>query len=304
MKNSAQDFFKHKIEVKKLLFFIFVFILLLGAYFYYMSFYVIVRFNELGPLSKNMSAYYNGFRIGKITSIKPDKDFKKTLVKVTLTQHDFDLPQNTTVHVERFPSGELYLQFLYPTSPAFKNIKRGDILEGIAPYSLEQFMLGQSISGMSDIVSLHIIKALNAADAANQEMTVFFKVVSRLIKDNGKGINEAVNNTAAMTFSLAEMAENLNQVSKKLNDAVETQVLKDTTGNIKSSTENITKATKDIDKTVKKIDDTIDQVNEAAANLNSITGGLNTTLSKKLGGLRVMFGTPIDKKTTTRNACK
>lgn len=293
-----------KNETKRILILLTTFIALCAIYFYNNSnFYVIIRFDELGALTKNMAAYYNGFKIGKIVRIDPDRDFKHTLVKVNLIYKNIKLPQNTTVHVQNFPNGELYLEFLYPDSPSFKNIKRGDLLEGIAPYSLEQFMLGQNISGVSDIVSLHVIKALRATEIANMEMKNFFENTTKIIRENSDEIKASTKNTQAMTKSLAQMADNLNETSKKLNDAIDTATLKDTTINIKETTDNIAKTTKDFDKTMKKVDDTIAQVQAASENLNSITSGLNETLSKKFGGMRIMFGTPIQPKSCVKNAC-
>jgi ABC-type transporter Mla subunit MlaD len=280
------------------------------VYIYNTSYYLVIRFNELGPITKNMAVYYNGFKVGKIISIEPDDDFKHTLVKVNLYQKNLKLPRNTTVNLESFPNGELYLQFIYPQSPALKTIKRGDMLEGISPYSLEEFMLGQNISGVTDIVSIHVIKALNATEIANMEMSNFFRNTSGLVEENSKGISDSVNNIAAMTKSLAEMSENMNQVSKKINTSLNekdlngstsniqntTSNIKDSASNIKETTTNIAKATKDIDKTMQKIDDTVSQVKATAENLNCITSGLNETLSKRGAGMRIMFGTPIRPK--------
>lgn len=280
-------------EIKKILIIFVVLFIIAATYFYSSTFYVIIRFDELGPLVKNMSAYYKGFKIGRIVKIGPDRDFKHTLVRVNLSNKNIKLPQNTVVYVEKFPNGELYLQFIYPNSPSLNMIKRGDILEGMAPYSIEQFMMGQSVSGMSDIVSLHIIKALNSADAANQEFKLFFQIASQLLQVNKKEINASVSNVNAMTKSLAQMAENLNKTSKKLNNAVDEAILKDTLLNIKDTAVNISAATKDMDKTMKKVDDTIVQVNTTAENLNSITSGLNDTLGKRFAGVRIMFGKPV-----------
>lgn len=277
---------------------------LVWIYLYSTSFYVIIRFDELGALAKNMPAYYNGFKIGKIVSIEPDVDFKHTIARVNLYNKNINLPQNTTAKVESFPSGELYLEFVYPKSPSLRVIKRGDLLEGIAPYSPEQFMLGQNISGVTDIVSIHVIKALRATEIANMEMTNFFKNFSKLINDNSKEINTSVNNTAQMTKNLEQMAQNLNQASKKLNDAIDEKILKDTTYNIKDTTINISKATKDIDKTMKKIDDTVSEANAAAKNLNSITSGLNEALGKRFAGMRVMFGKPVKPKKFCNRCCE
>ena len=185
---------------------------------------------------------------------------------------------------------------MYPTSPSLNTIKRGDVLEGISASNLEQFMMGQNVSGVTDVVSMHIIKALNSADAANQEIKVFFHAGTDLINENKRGINTSVNNVISMTKNLADMAENLNQTSQKLNNAIDETTLRDTTTNIKDTTGNISRATKDIDKTMKKVDDTISQLNVTAENLNGITSGLNSTLSKRFAGMRILFGTPIKPK--------
>lgn len=304
MKKTSEDISKKKERIKKSLLILIIFLILIGVYIYNTTYYVIVRFDQLGPLTKNMSAYYNGFKVGKIVRIEADKDFKHTLVKVNLFNKDINLPQNSTVNVQKFPNGELYLQFIYPNSPVFRTIKRGDILEGIAPYNLEEFMLGQNIAGVTDVVSQQIIKTLNATEIANIEIKIFFQNSSRLINENRKGINTSVNNTVVMTRNLAQAAENLNQTSKKLNNALDETTLKDTTSNIRETTDNVSKATKDIDKIVKKIDDTISQANAAAGNLNSITSGLNETLGKRCGGMRVMFGTPVKPQNCKRNDCR
>lgn len=286
-------------------FFIFFVGMILVAFliYYYNSFFILVRFKELGPLTKNMSAYYNGFKIGRVIDIEPDRDFKHTLAKVNIGARKLNLPNNVTVGVEKFPNGELYLQFYYPQSPSLRNIRRGDIIEGIAPYSLEQFMLGQSISNMTDMVSIHIIKALNAADVANQQMQVFFKSTSKMIDENQGGIKQSVDNTALMTQNLAQMAQNLNEVSRKLNSAIDENELKSTAHSAKEVSENVALATKDLQKTVEKIDETIAQANSTAKNLNSITSGLNETMGQRFAGMKLLFGKPV-KHSKVRHACK
>lgn len=288
--------------------------LILGVYIYNKRYYVIVRFNELGPISKNMAVYYNGFKVGKVSKIEPDSDFKHTLVRLNLVPKNLKLPQNATVNVEKFPTGEIYLKLVYPQNPSLSLLKRGDMLEGISPYNPEQFMLGQNISGVTDVVSIHVIKALNATEIANMEMKKFFQETSQLIQDNRKSINASVDNTATMTKSLAQAAENLNQATNKLNNSLDESVLRDTTVNVKDSTanikdasssikdaaqnikdttENLSRSTKDMDKTMKKVDDTVSQASSAAGNVNDITAGLKRTLSKRFAGMRILFGKPV-----------
>lgn len=303
MVKNLGNILKIRKDVRKILWVLIFFLLAVWLVIYLNTFYVTVRFNELGPVSKNMAAYYNGFKIGRIVKVEPDKDFKHILVRVKLTTKNLNLPQNTTVHVKNFPSGELYLLFVYPDAPALANIKRGDVLEGISPYRLEEFMLGQNISGVTDIVSVHVLKALEAMEVANMEMKMFFTTTTNLMQENQKQINLSISNIVDMTKSLADAAENLNQSTKKINNALDTEVIKDSAlglrdsaMNIKSLTGDIKKATKDIDKTVKKIDSTVTHANYAAKNLNYITKGLSRTLSKRFAGMRLMFGKPISQE--------
>ena len=83
---------------------------------------MIVRFDELGPVSKNMSVYYNGFKVAKIVKIDPDKDFKHTLVRVNFLTGSLKLPRNTTVQLKSFPNGELYLDNELTTLDIFNEI--------------------------------------------------------------------------------------------------------------------------------------------------------------------------------------
>lgn len=293
--------------IKKMLFILIILAISLSAVYFYIyknTYYVIVRFNELGALTKNMSAYYNGFKVGKIVKIGPDKDFKHTIVRINLSHKNLNLPQNTTVRVESFPSGELYLQFWYPQSPSLRTIKSGDMLEGIATYSLEEFMLGQNISGVTDIVSIHVLRALNATEIANQEIQAFFKSSSKLIQENNKQINASMKNIEITTRNFAQMSQNLNQMSVKLKNSIDEEAFKDTATNLKDTTANISKATENFDKTVKKIDDTVIQVNETAKNLNFITSGLKETLSRRFAGMKIMFGTPINPSNSCKDCCK
>lgn len=309
MRKSLEHILKTK-HLRRILIISLLIITAIGAYIYTNTFYVTVRFKELGPVSKNMAAYYNGFRIGKITKVKPDKDFKNILVRVNLTVKNLNLPQNTSVHVKNFPSGELYLQFVYPQTPALKKLRRGEVLEGISPYQLEEFMLGQNISGVTDIVSVHVLRALEAMEVANMEMKMFFQTTSTLMEENKKEINLSAQNITKMTNSLAQAAENLNQATAKINNAIDTEVIKDSTlgirdsalnmkastKNINDMSQNIKKATKNIDQTMKKIDNTIAHANCTAQKINFMTTELNKVLSKRFAGFRLMFGKPINSK--------
>lgn len=298
MKKFLDKISKLDSGAKKLLIWLIVAAVAVAFYINQANDYVIIRFDELGFVSKNMNAYYNGFKIGKIISVEPDKDFQHVIAKLRFTHKEINLPQNTTVKMQSFPSGELYLEFVYPESPSLKPITRGTVLQGLARYNVEEFMQGQNVSGMTDIVSLHVIRTLKATEIANHEIKMFFQNASSLVNENRDGVKKSVDNTEQMTANLAQAAANLNDLSEKLDNAVDEKALKQTTSNVKETTDNVVKLTKDLDKAVENIDDTVCEIHEAASHLTAITSGVNETLSKKMGGMRVIFGTP------TKGKCK
>lgn len=281
---------------KKLLIWLIIALVAVAIFIYQSNNYVIIRFDELGFVAKNMNAYYNGFKIGKVINVEPDTDFKHVLAKLRFFRRDINLPQNTTVKVQSFPSGELYLEFVYPESPSLKPITRGTVLEGLARYSMEEFMQGQNISGITDIVSLHVVRTLQATEIANHEIKMFFQNASGMVNENRRGIKKSVNNTEKMTANLAQTAVNLNDLSEKLDKAIDEDTIKQTTSNVKDATGNVVQLTQDLDKTVNNINATVDEIHTAAQHLNAVTSGLNTSLSKKFGGMRVLFGTPTKGK--------
>lgn len=291
-------------DAKKLLIWLIIALIAIAFYLYQANDYVIIRFDELGFVAKNMNAYYNGFKIGKVISVEPDKDFKHVLAKLRFIHKEINLPQNTTVRVQSFPSGEIYLEFVYPESPSLKPMTRGTVLQGIARYSLEDFMQGQNISGMTDIVTLHVVKTLQATEIANHEIKMFFQNASSIVNDNRSGIKASVDNTRKMTANLAQTAANLNDLSEKLDNSIDEKGLKQTTSNIKQTTDNIVKVTSDINTTVQKINDAADEIQTAASHYTSIGNGLKDSLSKNMGGLRVLFGSPTKGKCRCRNACQ
>lgn len=106
MNKFLEIFTKNKNLIYRVLF---ICIITTGIYFIYQMLfgnYVLVRFKDLGPLTKNMPVYYKGFVIGKTTHVGPDEDYKASIVKVKLNNEYKKLPKNTFVIVQNFPTGQ------------------------------------------------------------------------------------------------------------------------------------------------------------------------------------------------------
>ncbi len=322
MKISKEEL-KKDINISKI---ILIITIIVGGFFFhnkYFGYYIFAKFEELGPVTKNMPVYYKGFQIGKTEKVSPDDDYRHSIVKINIQQKDTKLPENTYTVVDRFPDGQNYLELVYPDKPALRLMKKGTVIEGKTHYSLESFMRGQAYSG-ADIVSENVSRTLASAEETNKELRNFFSTATDILEDNRDSIKQITTNTAKMTNSFAQMADNLNKTSNKINVALNANQLKnvgknielssanimnttkntsDTTQNFKSTSENINDATKDIDKIIKKIDATICQAHSTAYNLNVLTNGLNELMNKRFAGLKIFFGKPIDSSKKNQQCC-
>ncbi len=271
-----------------------IIIFLSGMYWIYQTFFeyhVYVRFKELGPLTKNMPVYYKGFIVGRVRNIGPDDDYKASIVKIIINEKNIKLPANTFVIVQKFPNEQNYLEFIYPDKPSLRFMSRGDILEGIAHFSIEQFMHGQVRMGTSDIVSENVLKALSSAEKTNLALQDFFSTASVILKENRQNIKQTVKNTTVITSSLAQAAKNTSDFTENLVQA--TQNISESSKNFKTTTTDVNEATKNLGKTSEKIDSIITDVQQTASNLNKITTGIYRLLCKRFAGVRIFLGRPI-----------
>lgn len=144
---------------------------------------IIVKFAECGPISKGMPVYYHGVNIGKINGTDFSKDFRYTLISVSIYKKHIDVPDNVYAEIKTTGiTGQNYLEILYPDNPSKKILKNGDTIEG----------------RLSDMELL-----AKAISIAVKEGTV-----NRTIKEVGK----TTMNTAAATKKAEQVFKLLNEI--------------------------------------------------------------------------------------------
>ena len=87
---------------------------------------ITAEFTELAPFSRNMPVYYKGFKVGKSVSIKPNKNYTATRIKLVLYPADLVLPANIVARVKKRDKEFDYIEIEYPTSPAIRKLRSGE----------------------------------------------------------------------------------------------------------------------------------------------------------------------------------
>lgn len=258
--------------------------------------YIIVQFNDLGPLYKRMPVYYKGYKIGTTRKIEPSSDYKTTLVTICFYPRELKLPANTTVVVKKLDTGMDYISLEYPQKPSDEYLKNGSVIQGKTAMDIQSFMSAQAESGALGSIVGSAGQALASITKASDQVTVLINTLTKMVNENRPAIK-------LTTSSLAASAKNINQLTIKLNKSISTEQLNNITSNVESSTENINEITENVEEitenlnaTVENIDATISQLNTASANINAITTGIKEQLCKKFAGIRIIFGQSVDKK--------
>ena len=70
-------------------------------YFYRTRTYVTAEFKNLRPFHDRAPIYYNGFKIGKVVRVRPNKTYTATIVTLRLHPMDLRLPVNITANLKR-----------------------------------------------------------------------------------------------------------------------------------------------------------------------------------------------------------
>lgn len=294
--DKIPDFLKkHKI----LLLFLLIFILISAGFFSFLNEIInpqtkiTAQFSDLGPLYKKMPVYYKGYKIGTTKKIEPSKDYKSTLVTILLYPKDLKLPENVTAKVKKLDTGIDYIALEYPKKPSDKNLKTGSVIHGETAMDIQSFMSAQADSGVLGAITENMSQTLTSISQTSQDIGDFFYALTEVVDENRPIIKQT-------TTSLASSAENINQMTIKINNSLSSEKLnnstnniEETTKNIKDITENLNETSKNLNTTIQHIDSTVCELNAASANIKSITAGVCKLMTKRFAGVRIIFGKPM-----------
>lgn len=245
-------------------------------------------FTELKPFS-NLNVYYKGFKIGRAVRVVPSKDFLTTKVTIVLDSWSYNLPKNIKAKVvtKRKVTDFDYMEIVYPSSPMLARIKYGDKIEGEISHDWNDLVENITDGGGLDELKGNANNLMASVNGAAKDVSDLLKQLNIMLKDIQPDIN-----TAAHEISTA--CGNLNSMSKKLNDSIDQQYIKNSLANVNSTTKNFEGTTQIINTTtLPAVNATICSLKALLDNMNEIVKGIGNTLRQRMGGARLILGTPV-----------
>ena len=251
---------------------------------------IYAQFMELEPFS-NLNVYYKGFKIGRAVRVTPSPDF--TCSKVTIIFHSwkYNLPANIMVKVRRQKNSDKdYMEIIYPASPMIRKIRWGDTIQGNVARNMDDFFDDMASGDGFNELQGSANTLLDTANDATKNLTALLTEITSILKDVHPYLVDASKNFALSTV-------NFNTMSMKLERAINDQYRENSLYSMQNSTQNLEKTAYALNTTtIPKLNATICTGKILLENLNKIIIGLGNTLSKRMGGARIIFGTPIDNE--------
>lgn len=264
-------------------------------------------FEDLEPFPKNLNVYYKGFKLGRTVRVHPSKDFTNTHVEMILNAKDLSLPDNTTAKIKTKNKKD-YIELEYPTAPSITYLKNHSMIYGKKSLNIGDYIDKQAEAGGLDEIKENLNNTVASAGDTLDALTELFGTANDILKDLRPSLKITGENLATTSQNLAETSAELNQSvrPKRLHNSFAN--IEQTTKNIERTTKNLEQASQNISNVTAHVNNNtitimdcviansntiIDNINKILANTNDIVNGFKVTLSKRFGGMKIMFGKPI-----------
>ncbi len=268
-------------------------------YFYRTRTYITAEFDNLRPFHDRAPIYYNGFKIGKVVKVRPNKTYTATIVTLRLHPMDLRLPVNITACLKREKNKHNdkydYIDIIYPEKPSSFLIKDGDRIAGKSSVELESYLSNQDPDSLDDIKedAAQTIKNLNITVQALGQL---FDTVNSMAADVKPNIVKVSSELSQSGENFVKISEHVSSLTGNIDGSFDKKAVTSATDDILVTGNNIKSITGEFNKTVPQIGCTIEELNRVLCNLEEMTSGINCTMKKSFGGLRMIFGSPISKK--------
>ena len=286
--------------MKKILYFVLIplliFFTLLKIYDWLYYTHIKAKFKELRPYHGQIPVYYKGILIGKAKERNHSIDFQHTIINITLYQKDFNIPENSQIYLKKITKNKRdydYLELIYPKEPSKTTIKNGSILNGIALVDFDDYMSNHHPDDL-EMIKENLKESSENLNNALAGLSDIFALINDILEENQKNINKTTTNIESTTA-------NLNKISQKINNSIKQENLNNTMLNIEQSSKNIsdssnnfTNTTTQLNDILPKVNASMDQIYSTTRNVNTISCGIRKTLTKRFGGIRLIFGKVIE----------
>lgn len=282
---------------------IYVLILIISVFFIYRFFEsdnadILVEFQKMRPIKEKVNVYYNGFKVGRTVGLKPCDHSKNICSKVRLDKNLMILPKNIEIKLKQKKISdnkfEDYMEIQYPVSPDFETIKDGAIIKGEVASGFHNY-LNEEVS-YSDMETIKQ-NLISATDNLNKASGILVDILSSIddVTSNSK------QNSKLLISNLNKTVSNLSLLIGKIDNSLDDKVIRsifynvdDSTKNLNGTLENIRNFTYELNSGSGDITSTMNSLNSISRNIDEIVQGVNCTLQKPFGGLRLIFGAPVN----------
>lgn len=266
---------------------------------YFNHTYIKAEFNKMDPMPNRMGVYYKGYRLGTTRKIKISKDFKTTYLYITLNQRGLELPKNIRVKIKQYDDDTKFVDIIYPSSPMLSYIKNGDTIVG-EPTSVDFDNISETNQQHLDDLSKKGENFLTSATNATDSLSGMFDIISEILQENRENLYQS-------STSLKNSMQNIENLTKKFDVEISSEIIRNSAQNLEITTHNFantskdftaisgnfTKSSSEFNVLIPKLDKLIDTVQYISCNVNDIINGIKTTLQKRLGGARIIFGQTV-----------
>ncbi len=278
-----------------------------GAYLNYRtSTYVTAEFKTLRPFQTSAPIYYNGFKIGKIVKVFPNKNYTATVVTMKLYPKHLRFPINISANLKKEKNHRNkkydYIDLIYPKSPSIYYLKNGDRISGKTTVELESFLSNQDPETLEEM-RMEIANTIKNLNITVQAIGDLFITLNSMAGDVSPNVVKASKDFSSSSSNLVKISENVNTFSNNVNEfsdnvntALNPERIDNTAENVQVVSKNIKLMTQELNNTMLQVTCSIEQINRILNNINEMTAGLNCTMKKPFGGMRMIFGSPIGTK--------
>lgn len=282
---------------------IYVLILIISVFFIYRFFEsdnadILVEFQKMRPIKEKVNVYYNGFKVGRTAGLKPCDHSKNICSKVRLDKNLMILPKNIEIKLKQKKISdnkfEDYMEIKYPVSPDFETIKDGAIIKGEVASGFHNYLNEEVSYSDMEMIKQNLI---SATDNLNKASGILVDILSSIddVASNSK------QNSKLLISNLNKTVSNLSLLIGKIDNSLDDKVIRsifynvdDSTKNLNGTLENIRNFTYELNSGSGDITGTMNSLNSISRNIDEIVQGVNCTLQKPFGGLRLIFGAPVN----------
>lgn len=268
-------------------------------YFYRTRTYVTAEFKNLRPFHDRAPIYYNGFKIGKVVRVRPNKTYTATIVTLRLHPMDLRLPVNITANLKREKNKKNdkydYIDIIYPEHPSQFLIKDGDRIAGKSSVELDTYLSNQDPDSLDDIKE-DVAQTVENLNITVQALGDLFGTINSIAEGVKPNVVEASYDLKDSSGNFVKISENVSSVTGNINGTFDKNAMNSANEDFQAVGNNVKVMTDEFSKTVPQIGCTINEINRVLCNIDEMTAGLNRTMKKPFGGLRLIFGSPVGKK--------